>query len=125
MKGRNKLWRAFWLAMFFLLVGTAGYRIIEGYSFIDALYMAVITITTVGFGEIEPLSEMGRTFTIFFILSGVGCLAYAFSLITEFIFKKNLSLKKSHHYLRQWQSRFRHCKSIEKIRFTICDNRGR
>ncbi len=88
MKGPSKLWRAFWLAIFFLLVGTVGYSVIEGYSFIDALYMTVITITTVGFGEVHPLSEMGRTFTIFFILSGVGCLAYAFSLITEFIFER-------------------------------------
>ncbi|MEQ9366320.1 MAG: potassium channel protein [Leptospirales bacterium] len=58
--------------LFFLLgVGTAGYYSIEGWDFIASLYMTVITVTTVGFGEVQPLSDEGRLFTIALILGGV------------------------------------------------------
>lgn len=68
-----------------LTVGTAGYQLIEGMSLIDALYMAVITISTVGFGEIEPLSPLGRLFTIGLIVGGGGVAAYALTSVAEFI----------------------------------------
>lgn len=61
-----------------LLVGTLGYWIIEPeYSLFDALYMTVITITTVGYGETHPLSTAGRLFTIFLLLGGVFTLFYS------------------------------------------------
>lgn len=85
---RVRLWRAFWLIVFFLCAGTAGYVLIESYPLLDALYMTVITISTVGFGEIRPLSEAGRTFTIVLILSGVSGLAYAVGSITELILER-------------------------------------
>lgn len=88
MNSRSKLWKTFIAADIFLLIGALGYMYIEQYPFIDALYMAVITISTVGFGEIHPLSETGRLFTIFYILSGVGCLAYAVSSVTEFFIER-------------------------------------
>src|SRR4051794_25632216 len=59
--------------------GAAGYQWIEGWTFLDAVYMAVITLTTVGFGEIHPLSENGRIFTIFLSLGGIFTLFYAAS----------------------------------------------
>jgi voltage-gated potassium channel len=67
-----------------LLVGTLGYRLIEGdtWTWIDALYMTVITVTTVGYGETHPLSQPGRVFTIFLCLGGIFTLFYAAS---EFI----------------------------------------
>ncbi len=65
------------------LFGAAGYVFIEGYSVLDALYMAVITITTVGFGEVQPLSEVGRGFTTFLILIGVVSLAYMGRALAE------------------------------------------
>jgi len=55
-----------------LLAGTLGYILIEGWHWFDALYMTVITLTTVGFGEVHPLSEHGRLFTIVIMLLGVG-----------------------------------------------------
>lgn len=60
--------------------GTAGYMLIEGWSLLDALYMTVITITTVGYNEVHPLSTAGRVFTIGLILVGVGTFFYAATL---------------------------------------------
>jgi len=61
----------------FLLVGTLGYRVIEGnWSVFDALYMTVITLTTVGYQEVHPLSPAGRAFTIVLSLTGVFTLLY-------------------------------------------------
>ncbi|MCB1178804.1 MAG: NAD-binding protein [Leptospiraceae bacterium] len=54
-----------------LFIGSLGYHLIEDYDAIDSLYMTVITITTVGFGVIRPLSSEGKLFTIFLIVGGV------------------------------------------------------
>lgn len=56
--------------------GTAGYVIIEGMTPFDAFYMVLITISSVGFGEIKPLSELGRAMTIVLIISGISLLTY-------------------------------------------------
>ena len=60
-----------------LIVGVSGYHLLEGMNFIDALYMTITTITTVGFGEVQPLSPVGRLFTIGLIIGGVSIAAYA------------------------------------------------
>lgn len=67
------------LALLGLLVGvgTLGYAVLEGMNWIDALYMTVITLTTVGFGEVHPLSPAGRLFTTGLIVLGVGAVAWA------------------------------------------------
>jgi voltage-gated potassium channel len=63
--------------MFGLLVlGTGGYMVIEGYNLIDALYMTVITLGTVGYREVTPLGDAGKLFTIFLIVSGIGTVAW-------------------------------------------------
>lgn len=67
-----------------ILFGTAGYMIIENFNFLEALYMAVTTISTVGFGEIKPLSEAGRIFTIILILVNLGLFTYFITLLTRF-----------------------------------------
>jgi voltage-gated potassium channel len=65
-----------------LAAGTLGYMLIERWSFLDALFMTVTTITTVGYREIHPLDTKGRVFTIFLVLFGVGT---AFYLLTTFV----------------------------------------
>lgn len=72
-------------------VGTAGYMLVEGWGAFDALYMTVITVGTIGYGETHPLSPAGRVFTILLILMGLGTTAYAFSQLTAFIVEGDLS----------------------------------
>ncbi len=72
------------IALISLLVfGTLGYIIIEGWSFFDALYMTVITIVTVGYSEVHPLSTAGRAFTIILSLGGVGTAFYILTSIVQ------------------------------------------
>jgi len=59
-----------------LVGGTLGYSLIEGWRPLDSLYMTVITITTVGYGEVRPLSRAGTVFTMILILSSVGMVAF-------------------------------------------------
>ncbi|MGB5973272.1 MAG: potassium channel protein [Nodosilinea sp.] len=68
-----------------VLLGVLWYRLVEGWSWLDATYMAVITLSTVGFGEINPLSQRGRLFTILLIMMGVGVIAYILNSLTEAI----------------------------------------
>ncbi|MFA8437007.1 MAG: TrkA family potassium uptake protein [Marinifilaceae bacterium] len=83
------------LSVFTIAIGTVGYMSIdEAYSFVDALYMTVITITTVGFTEVHPMSDVGKVFTIFLIFMSFGILGYLASAVTRFIldgvFRRNL-----------------------------------
>lgn len=66
-----------------LSVGMFGYRVLEHYTWFDAFYMSVITLSTVGFGEIQPMGEGGRLFTAILILFNLGLLGYAVSTITS------------------------------------------
>lgn len=73
-----------------VLAGTLGYHRLEGWPLLDGLYMTVITMTTVGYGEIRPLSETGRIFTIFLSLVSIGIGGYAISAIAAFIVEGDL-----------------------------------
>jgi len=72
-----------------LFIGILGFRIIADYTWIDAIYMTVITITTVGFEEVNPLDNTAKIFTVFLILSSVVIVGYAISIITEYILSRN------------------------------------
>ncbi|CAK8723581.1 MAG: voltage-gated potassium channel [Candidatus Electronema aureum] len=66
-----------------LVAGPLGYELLEGFSFLEGLYLTAITITTVGYGDLAPKTIGGRLFTILLIFSGVGYVMYLFSQITE------------------------------------------
>ena len=67
------------------LFGIAGYMLIEDYSFIDAFYMTIITMSTVGFLEVAPLSDAGRIFTSVLIVTNIGIFFYGVTTIGGFI----------------------------------------
>ena len=68
-----------------IAIGTAGFRLVEGWDWADAVYMSIITVFTVGFTEVHPLTQRGEVFTIVLILLGLGGITYTFSAITNYI----------------------------------------
>jgi voltage-gated potassium channel len=73
-----------------IIMGTIGYVVIEDWPLADAFYMTIITMTTVGFGEVRPLNEPGRWFTIFLILGGIGIMTYATSSVVQLLLSGEL-----------------------------------
>ena len=87
---RSKIYKALLLLFGILVMGSLGYMAIEKYDFVDALYMTVITISTVGFKEANPLDFQGKIFTIILIFTSVGIYGYILSVITDYISNTNL-----------------------------------
>jgi voltage-gated potassium channel len=83
--GLEKIVRGLILLGMVLMVGTMGYMIIERWQLMDALYMTVITITTVGFKEVSSVSEPGRVFTVILIFVGMGIMAYTLGMVAQFM----------------------------------------
>jgi voltage-gated potassium channel len=73
------------LSIVLMGVGSAGYMVIEGWNFMDAFYMTIITMATVGYGEVHPVSLEGRIFTVVLILLGVGFFLYVAGNIIQFL----------------------------------------
>lgn len=78
-----------------MTLGTLGYMLIEHWSFGDSAYMMLITLATIGYGEVKPLSDAGRIFTSVLILIGVAGLSYTFTTVTGTLFEGHLT--------RQWE----------------------
>ncbi|MFH0729244.1 MAG: potassium channel protein [Pseudomonadota bacterium] len=87
----NRLIAVFIFLLIVLVTGITGYVAIEGWSVLDAFYMVVITLASVGFMEVHPLSPGGRIFTMLLILCGSGILIYAISVITAFVVEGELT----------------------------------
>jgi len=92
---RKRLLIALGLLVLVMAVGVVGFLIVGGgkYSLIDAAYMTVITITTVGYGEIVDMSQnpAGRVFTMLFLMTGMGVAAYSVSALTAFVIEGQLN----------------------------------
>lgn len=86
---KNKIYLALTLLFVALLIGIFGYRIIADYSWTDAVYMTVITITTVGFGEVMPLTPQAKIFTVLLILCSVFIVGFVISVFSEYVISKN------------------------------------
>lgn len=82
----SKIYFPLALVLLIVIIGISGFIIIESYSFIDAFYMTVITVATVGFQEVHPLSDPGRVFTAFLIITSFGTFAYAVTSISKYVF---------------------------------------
>jgi len=87
---RKKLFLALALIIIVIAFGTAGYQLIEGWNFLDALYMTIITLTTVGYREVHELSSRGMIFTIVLLMVGVGTFLYALSAGAKIILEGEL-----------------------------------
>lgn len=85
LKQIRSIYFPFLIILVLFLTGIAGFMTLEGFDFFEALYMTVITISTVGFSEIRPLSFEGRIFTVFLIMSSFGTFAYTITEITKYV----------------------------------------
>jgi voltage-gated potassium channel len=96
-----------------LLIGTVGYRLIEGWPLLDGFYMTVITITTIGFTEVHELNRVGKIFTLFIIFTGIGMVGYALVAGTKLVIEGEIN---------KIVTRRRSMKAIEKLKdhFIIC-----
>lgn len=104
----------FALLLPFLVItgGTAGYMVVEGWGFLDALYMTVLTISTVGYGEVHPLSVTGKFLSILIILLGVGSVGFALGTAGRLMIEDRIRALLGRRYM----------KSIQKLRehYIIC-----
>ena len=82
---RTRLYRVMMLVVLLVALGTLGYRLIEGWTLRDSLFMTIITISTVGYNEVAPLSPPGEVFSMMLIILGVGSAGYTFSILTDYI----------------------------------------
>ncbi len=97
-KFKSKFHKALFFLISVLAIGVIGYMLLSGFSFIDAVYMTVITISTVGFRELHPMNTTEKVFTIMLILTSISLFGYAVSAFTEAlasgVFFKKLKLKR-------------------------------
>jgi voltage-gated potassium channel len=73
------------LLVFVITSGTVGFEVIEGWGFMDALYMTIITIASIGYQEIHPLGETGRIFNMVLIFFGLGTMTYVAASVVQFM----------------------------------------
>jgi voltage-gated potassium channel len=109
----TRLFRTLFGIVLVLVTGTLGYRLIEGWPFLDGFYMTVITITSIGYGEIHPLSTEGRIFTLFIIAIGIGVVGHALVSVSRWLIEGEVV---------KVFTRRRSMKAIQKIRdhFIVC-----
>ena len=95
-----KIYLALFLLLGTLIIGVVGYIAIEGYDLVEALYMTVITLATVGFTEVRPLSDPGRIFTMFLIMAGLVIFAYFITQVSRYFLDGEFILHYKSHKMR-------------------------
>lgn len=98
------------LLILLLVTGTLFYHNVEGWRYVDSLYFSAVTMTTIGYGDFSPETDIGKIFTIFFAFLGIGIAFYFFTMIGRYFFvrQKIETLEK--------QGRITNSKGIRKIR---------
>jgi voltage-gated potassium channel len=106
-----------------IAIGTLGYSLIEGWPPFDALYMTIITLSTVGFKAVHNMSSEGKLFTIFLIISGTGMIAYTLSSLLQFTLegqlRKILGRKKLENRINKLKNHYIIC-GFGRIGHLIC-----
>jgi len=82
-EARNKVLAAVVSLLFIVAGGTVIYHYVEGWKWLDALYFAAVTITTVGFGDLAPRTDLGKMFTIFYAFTGIGVALYTLTQVGQ------------------------------------------
>ena len=90
MKGWRNVELALGALILLMIGGTLGFRYLEGWSYFDGFYMVLTTFTTVGYGEVHPLSQTGRLFNVFLIIAGVSVLFLLFGALTQSLLEVEL-----------------------------------
>lgn len=107
-KIKDKLVIAIFLIIVLAIIGVLGYHFLSGFSWIDALYMTVITATTVGFGEVHPLDDVSKLFTITLIIANLIIYGYGISIISEYMinggFLKNIIQKRMENKIKRFNN---------------------
>jgi voltage-gated potassium channel len=133
-----KLKIALSLVLTIFAAGTAGFHVIEGWAPLDAFYVTVTTLSTVGYGDFAPLTKAGKIFTVCIIILGVGTMLYSFGLVSEMVVEGRLRRllgrgkmekmidKLSNHYIICGCGRigFLICRELaaEKVPYVVIDN---
>jgi hypothetical protein len=86
-------WHIIAIVLFFIgsfLVGISAYHIIEGWSYLDSTYFLVVTATTIGYGDIAPITNTGKIITIIYSFIGIAFAFYMISLISHYVFERKI-----------------------------------
>jgi voltage-gated potassium channel len=93
----RKLYIAIGLMLSVLIIGIAGFYILEDYNFLDSFFMTIITVATVGYREVKELDNAGKIFTSFLIILSISTFAYAISVITRYVIEGEFQLYFKHY----------------------------
>ena len=74
-------------------IGTVFYRLVEGFSWVDSFYFTIMTLTTVGYGDLYPVTKIGKLFTAFYVIVGLGVLLAFVSFISERVIERRINKK--------------------------------
>ncbi|HNV96352.1 MAG TPA: potassium channel family protein [Bacteroidales bacterium] len=88
----KRLIRWILIVLLVILTGIIGYKIIEGYSWIDSFYMTIITVGTVGFKEVQPLSDTGKIFTSLLIIFSLISMGLFVTALTKYLLEGYFSI---------------------------------
>ncbi|WP_196890499.1 potassium channel family protein [Aureivirga marina] len=105
---KTRLHKAIFLLILVVIIGVLGYMNLANYNFIDAFYMTIITVSTVGFGEVHPMDADDKLFTTFLILLSLTVFGYIISVLTEYIvngkFLEDIKTKKVEKQINQLEN---------------------
>jgi len=95
-KLHTKLFPVLVIVVCLIIIGTMFYSIFEGWNYLDSFYFTVMTLTTIGYGDFYPTSDISKMFTVFYVLAGVYLLFYMLTSFTKYyVEKKSPNIKRS------------------------------
>jgi len=90
MELRNRLVVSIIIFIALIFVGGNAYHYVEGWSYLDSFYFTVVTVTTIGYGDLAPVTDTGKIFTMFYCFLGILMVFYFISLAGRYMFSKHL-----------------------------------